>query len=98
MKQNLEGLLSWFRYSPVYCSHRNTPNHALLTPLSSYLCEWLERRIGGTKGTNWGLIKEKSGNNNEVRKWTVTAIILRVHTEEVNGSQVTAHHAEPGYV
>lgn len=67
-------------------------------PLSSYLCGWLERKIGGTKGASWGLIKEKSGNNNEVRKWTVTAIILRVHTEEVNGSQVTAHHTEPGNV
>lgn len=43
-------------------------------------------------------MKEKStGNNNEVRKWTVTATILRVRTEG-NGSQVTAHHAEPGNV
>lgn len=70
-----------------------------LTPLSSYLCGWLERRIGGTKAEGWGLIKEKStGNNNEIRKWTVTATILRVHTKEVNGSHTTAQHAEPGHV
>lgn len=100
--QNLEGLLSWFRDGiPQFSVPTETLQtmYGLLTPLSSCLCGWLERKTGGTKGEGWGLIKEKyTGNNKEIRKWTVTATIPRVCTEEVNGSQGTAHHAEPGNV
>lgn len=101
--QNLEGLLSWFRNGIPQFS---VPTKTLQTmyplthsPLSTYLCGWLERRIGGTKGEGWGLIKETfTGSNNEIRKWTVTATVVSVRTKEMNGSQVTAHHTELGNV
>lgn len=76
----------WFRNGTSKSSapSESVPNHTQLSHATSALpslspshCSGMDLRIGGTKGEDYNLREEHfTGNSNEIRKGTVTPVIL----------------------